>query len=41
VEATDLANELERGIMQLLVGRRVIRMPQALDVPTHWNQTSW
>jgi len=35
VEATDLADELERGVVQLLVGRGVLRMPQPLDVPAH------
>ena len=35
VETADLAHELERGVMELGVGRRVVRMPQALDVPAH------
>ena len=35
VKAADLADELERGVVQLLIGRGVLRMPQPLDVPAH------
>jgi hypothetical protein len=35
VEPADLADELERGVVQLLVGRGMARVSQALDVPTH------
>jgi hypothetical protein len=37
VEAADLADELERRVVQLLVGWRVLRMPKPLDVPAHVN----
>src|SRR6266446_900769 len=35
VEAADLAHELQRRVVQLRVGRRMIRVPQALDVSAH------
>src|SRR5881296_2762675 len=35
VEAADLANELQGGVVQLSVRRRMVRVTQAFDVPTH------
>jgi len=35
VEAADLANELQRGVVKLGSRRSVVRVPQPLDVPTH------
>src|SRR5713101_4201339 len=35
VKAADFANELESRVVQLSIGRRVIGVPQPLDVPTH------
>ena len=35
VIATDLSDELEGGVVELRVTRRVIRVAQSLDVPTH------
>src|SRR5216683_4155927 len=35
VEAADFAHELQRRVVQLRVGRRMIRVPQALDVSAH------
>jgi len=35
VEAADFAHELQRRVMQLHVGRCVIRVSQSLDVSTH------
>src|SRR6266487_1709027 len=35
VEATDLANELQSGVVELRFARSMIRVPQAFDVPTH------
>ena len=35
VEAADLADELKRCLVQLLIGGCVLRMPQPLDVPAH------
>src|SRR5436309_1497195 len=37
VKTADLADELQRGVVQLVVGWRVIGVPQAFDVPTHVN----
>jgi hypothetical protein len=34
-EAADLPDELKRRVVQLLVGRCVLRMTQPLDVPAH------
>jgi hypothetical protein len=35
VKTTDLANELESGIVQLLVAGHVAWGPQPLDIPAH------
>src|SRR2546426_162288 len=35
VEAADLTNELESGVVELGIGRSVIGVPQPFDVPTH------
>src|SRR5436309_5954174 len=35
VEATDLANELESGVVELRIARSMVGVPQPFDVPTH------
>lgn len=35
VESADLADKLQRGVVQLLVGRGMTRASQALNVPAH------
>src|SRR5881628_351590 len=39
VEAADLAHELQRRVVQLGVGRCVIRVSQTLDVSAHGTET--
>jgi hypothetical protein len=35
IEAADLADELKRGVVQLLVGWSMLRVSQLFDVPAH------
>src|SRR6266571_9448676 len=35
VEAADLANELQSGVVELRIARSMIWVPQPFDVPTH------
>jgi hypothetical protein len=41
IETADLANELQSGVVKLLVGWSMVWMPQPLDVPTHCSSSFW